>query len=106
MVALDVRHTQIDIPVDAGAVANTDRKVSVKRAVFDLAAAERRIGGIVDDFRWRGRACATAQFILIDVVVLNIQAPTAADGVAHGPVGTERAAASSAGPGAIGLDAH
>src|SRR5271170_689128 len=106
MVTLDVRHAQIEIPVDAGAVANPDRKVSVKRAVFDLAAAERRIRWIVDDFRWRGRACATAQLILIDVVVLKIQAPTAADGIAHGTVGTERATASCASPGAIGLEAH
>src|SRR5271165_5816103 len=99
MVALDVRHSQIEIPVAVGAVTNPDRTVSVKRAVFDLAPAERRIRWLVDDFRWRGRACATAQLILIDVVVLKIQAPTAADGVAHGPVGTERAATRSAGPG-------
>src|SRR5271170_2615088 len=106
MVALDVRHPQIEIPVDAGAVANPDRKVAVKRAVFDFATAECRIGGIVDDLRWRGRTCATAQLILIDVVVLNTQAPTTADGVARGPVGTERAAARSAGPGTIWLEAQ
>src|SRR5580698_1902217 len=106
MVALDVRHAQIEIPVGAWAVADADREIPVQRAVFDLATAERRIGWLVNNFSWRGRACATAQLILIDVVVLNINTPTAANGAAHGPVGTERAAARGASPGAIGPDAH
>src|ERR1700692_793282 len=89
---LDVRQAQGELPVGIGAVPESEREIAMERAVLDLAAAECRNRGLVDDLRRRRRMRAVAQLILIDIVVFEIDPPSGAHRVAHGPVGTERAA--------------
>ena len=65
--------------------------------MLDLTAAESGIGRRVDHLRWRCRAHAVAQFILLDIVVFEIDPPAATHRVTHRAIGAERAAAGSTG---------
>ena len=95
--AVDVGQQQAKTPVCAGPVAQAHGGVAVDGAALDLLVA----AGVVDRGHLRGRnaARARAQLALVDVVVLQAQAPAGGGRIAHGCVGGQGTTAGGAGQG-------
>ena len=96
MCAHHVWDLEINIPIGIGAVIQIDGEIPIQGVVLQLFAIRHTGGGM----------SAVAQFILMEVVVFEVQTPARIGRVAHGGVGAQGAAAGGATPGTVRRGRH
>ena len=97
--AHDVRNEDTHVPFGIRAVTHAHAEIAVDRLPLDLTAAERGIRRTIDDLCRSCRTGAATQPVLVDVVVLEVEAQSRNGRVSGRRVGAQSAAAGGAGPG-------